>query len=311
MANGQLDSVLQHIRKLVAAERTATIADRELLERFIQHRDEAAFAMLVQRHGPMVMTVCRRGLGHVHDAEDACQATFLVLARKAASIRKRDSIASWLHGVAYHAAANLKREVSRRHAHEQPSVDVPQEPADITWREVRIVLDEELQRLPRRFQAPLLLCYLEGKTRDEAARELGWSIGTIRGRLQRGRELLRSRLIRRGLTLSAALLASMLAENAVAVTLPATLVVQIAKAAGLVVTGQGAATGIISARVIALMEGGLKAMWMTKLKIVTAAWVALGLAGMGAGMLTKEMLAAQPADAPRATPMNASRHEAD
>jgi RNA polymerase sigma factor (sigma-70 family) len=294
LANGHLDSVLQHIRKLVAAEGTRTAPDRELLERFIQHRDETAFTALVQRHGPMVLSVCRRVLGHAEDAEDACQATFLVLARKAASIRKKESLGSWLHGVAYRAAANLKREVSRRTAHEVPAVDVPPvEPTDITWREVRTVLDEELRGLPERFRAPLLLCYLEGKTRDEAARELGWSLGTIRGRLERGRELLRTRLIRRGLTLSAVLLASMLAENAVAITLPATLVVRTVKAAASIAAGQTTATGIISTRVIALMEGGLKAMWMTKLKLAIATWAALSLVGVGAGVLAKGMLAAQ------------------
>src|SRR5579871_2674908 len=235
MPNRQLDSVLQHIRKLVAAETTGTLPDRELLERFIHHGDEAAFAILVRRYGPMVLGVCRRVLGQVHDAEDACQATFLVLARKATSIRRKDSIGSWLHGVAYRAAANLKRDTARRHAHETRLVKLPEvEPADITWREVRVVLEEELQRLPKRFQAPLLLCYLEGKTRDEAARALGWSLGTVRGRLERGRELLRLRLTRRGLTLSTALLASLLTENAVAGTLPATLVVRIVKAAKLV-----------------------------------------------------------------------------
>src|SRR5262249_23571697 len=146
--------------------------------------------------------------------------------------------------------------VARRSAHERPAVDVPQaEASNITWRDVRTVLDEELQRLPERFRAPLLLCYLEGKTRDEAARELGWSLGTLRGRLERGRELLRTRLTRRGLTLSAALLASMLAEQAVAATLPAALVVRIVKAAALAAACQIAATGIISTKVAALMKG--------------------------------------------------------
>src|SRR5262249_55489014 len=155
---------------------------------------------------------------------------------------------------------------ARRAAHEQPAVDVPQVgPSDITWQEVRTVLDEELHRLPERFQAPLLLCYLEGKTRDEAARELGWTLGTLRGRLERGRELLRTRLTRRGLTLTAALLASLLTEHAVAAGLPAILLVRIVKAAVLLAAGQMAATGIISTKVAALMEGGLKAMAMTKL----------------------------------------------
>src|SRR6266851_1271398 len=170
MANGHLDSVLQHIRKLVAAQSTGTLPDRELLERFIQHRDEAAFATLVQRYGPMVLSVCRRVLAHAYDAEDACQATFLVLARKAASIRKKDSLGSWLHGVAYRAAANLKREVARRHAHEKRVADVPQvAPADITWREVQSVLDEELQRLPKR-------CLRQAKRRPRGSSRPGLAL---------------------------------------------------------------------------------------------------------------------------------------
>jgi RNA polymerase sigma factor (sigma-70 family) len=286
MANGQLDHVLQHIRRLVAAESSGTRSDRELLERFVQHHDEAAFAALVQRHGPMVLSVCRRVLQNVHDAEDACQAAFLVLARKAASIRKKDSVGSWLHGVAYRAAARLKREVARRRAHEGPVVDVPrEETTDLSWREVRTVLDEELRRLPERFQAPLLLCYLEGKTRDEAAQELGWSLGTLRGRLERGREMLRSRLTRRGLTLPAALLASLLTQQTVSAVLPATLTVNIVKSVTLVAAGQATATGIISARVVALMEGVLQAMWMTKLKLAAAVLLVMGLAGLGVGVL--------------------------
>src|SRR5262249_3232702 len=150
--------------------------------------------------------VCRRTLHNVHDAEDACQASFLVLARRAGSIRKRACLASWLHSVAYRAASRLRRDLARRHARERPCPDEPPAPVhDVSWRDVQAVVDAELARLPERFRAPLLLCYLEGKTRDQAASELGWSLDTLRGRLERGRNLLRARLTRRGLTLSAAL----------------------------------------------------------------------------------------------------------
>src|SRR5437763_6451073 len=195
MPHGQLDNVLHHLRRLVAAECAAPGPDRALLERIVRGRDEAAFAALVKRHGPMVLGVCRRVLRHEQDAEDACQAAFLVLARKAAAVRKKDSIGSWLHGVAFRAASNLRRAAARRHAREQPAADEPRAgDAEVTWREVRTVLDEELRRLPERFQAPLLLCCLEGRTRDEAAQELGWSLATLRGRPERGRALLRGRL---------------------------------------------------------------------------------------------------------------------
>jgi RNA polymerase sigma factor (sigma-70 family) len=303
MANGRLDGVLQHIRKLVAAEGGGAVSDQQLLERFVRRRDEEAFAALVQRHGPMVLAVCRRVLGNPHDAEDACQAAFLILARKAASIRKQASVGSWLHGVAYRAAANLKRAIARRRRREAPVVDVPQaEPAEVSWREVRAVLDEELQRLPERFRAPLLLCCLEGKTRDEAAQELGWSVGAVRGRLERGRELLRARLTRRGVTLSAALLAALLTEKAVTAALPAGLVVTIVKAVLPSAAGRTAAQGVVSARVVALTEGVLRAMLMTRLKFVAAVLFVVGLAGVGIGVLTSGVLTAQPPDDPTAAP---------
>src|SRR5262249_12958250 len=160
--------------------------------------------------------VCRRALRHAHDAEDACQATFLVLARKAASIRKKTSISSWLHGVAIRVAAGLKRERSRRRRHEQeaPTPAPTEAGAAGSWHEVQAVVDDELGRLPERYRTPLILCYLDGKTRDEAARQLGLTAGSLHGRLERGRQLLRQRLTRRGLTLSAALFATALDAGA-------------------------------------------------------------------------------------------------
>src|SRR5579884_3194310 len=164
MADGHIDGVVQHIRRIVAAERSGALTDRELLDRFVGQRDEDAFAALVRRHGPLVFGVCRRVLHDAHDAEDACQAAFLVLARKAATVRDRNSLGSYLYGVAYRVASNLRREVARRRGREATAVDVPgPAAADVTWRELRTVLDEELRRLPERFRAPLLLCYLEGK----------------------------------------------------------------------------------------------------------------------------------------------------
>jgi RNA polymerase sigma factor (sigma-70 family) len=295
MADNRLDGVLQHIHKLVAAEHGGAPADGELLERFVRRRDEAAFAALVQRHGPMVLGVCRRVLKDSHDAEDACQAAFLILARRAASIRKRASVGSWLHGVAYRAAANLRRQVARRRGREVPVVDVAQPaPAELTWCEVRTVLDEELRRLPERFRAPLLLCCLEGRTRDEAAQELGWNLGTLRGRLERGRELLRARLRRRGVGLSAALLAALLTGRAASAAVPAALVVSIIKAAAASAAGRAAPAGVVSAQAAAVAEGVVRTMLMTRLKIITGVLLALGLVGLGAGLLTSGALSARP-----------------
>jgi RNA polymerase sigma factor (sigma-70 family) len=221
MSNPAPNSVLHHVRRLAAVHAGGRPSDQDLLSRFVRDRDEAAFAALVERHAGLVLGVCRRLLRHAHDAEDACQATFLVLARRAATIRKQASLASWLHGVAFRAAANLRRTRARRSAHETALAEPPATPpADVTWREVQAVLDEELARLPERLRAPLVLCYLEGRTRDEAAQLLGWSPGALRGRLERGRERLRARLTRRGLALPTALLAALLPEQGAAAPAP-------------------------------------------------------------------------------------------
>jgi RNA polymerase sigma factor (sigma-70 family) len=289
MANGQLDGVLQHLRKL-AAEGIGNLPDRELLQRFVRHRDEAAFAVLVERHGALVLGVCRRVLRDPHDAEDACQAAFLILVRRAAVIRNGDSLASWLHGVAYRVALSLRRRRLRLRVREVPEVDVAQaEPADISWREVRGVLDQELERLPERLRAPLLLCYLQGKTRDEAAQELGWSLSTLRGRLERGRDLLRGRLTRRGLTLSAALLAGVLGGRATAEALPATLAVNIVRAA--------VSPGTVPAATATLLEEVSRAMYLTRLKVVVVIAVGASLAGLGVVLLAGGLLIARAADA--------------
>src|SRR6266480_335314 len=156
--------------------------------------------MLVRRHGPMVLRVCQRLLHNWHDAEDVCQATFLVLASKAASGHWQASVAGWLHQVAYHLARKAQAAAVRRGVHERHVVDrpVPDLLETITGRELQAVLDEELARLAEKYRAPLVLCYLEGATRDEAARQLGWALGTLKSRMERGRELLRIRLARRG-----------------------------------------------------------------------------------------------------------------
>jgi RNA polymerase sigma factor (sigma-70 family) len=301
MTNGQLDGVWQHIRKL-AAEGAGCASDRELLERFVRDRDEASFAALVERHGPMVFGVCRRVLRHQHDAEDACQAAFLVLARRAASIRNREALGAWLHGVAYRAAASLGRRLARRRAREGPETDVPQpEAGDVTWREVRGIFDEELRRLPDRFRAPLLLCCLEGKTRDEAAQELGWSVGTLRGRLERGREMLRARLTRRGVTLSAALLAALLSERAASAALPAALAERILRAA------VNLAVATIPAPVAGVLEEVSRAMSLTRLKIIAGVSLVVSLAGLGAGLLASGVLAARQPEPPRAAGAGAAQ----
>jgi RNA polymerase sigma factor (sigma-70 family) len=231
MASGRLESTWRHVCSLLGAASAVDTPDSHLLARYVAQRDDAAFAELVRRYSPLVHGVCRRVLTNPHDAEDAFQATFLILSHKAASIHKGDSLASWLHNVALRAAFRLRRNVVRRKEQTLPA-DTPQaERDDVSWREVQQLLDEELARLPERFRRPLILCYLEGRTRDEAAEELGWSLSTFRGRLERGRERLRRRLERRGLTLSAALLATLAARHADAAL--ATTLTASAKAAAL------------------------------------------------------------------------------
>jgi RNA polymerase sigma factor (sigma-70 family) len=217
MAAAQDNPALRHIRRLVSGPGVA-LSDRELLQRYVESRDEAAFAALVERHGPMVLGLCQAILSNRHDAEDACQATFVVLARKAGSIRKRDSAGSWLHGVAYRVARKALAAAARRHALDaKAGIRVPEGSADdLSWREVRAILHAELAALPERFREPLILCYLEGYTQDEAARRLGWAVTTVKGRLQQGRELLRGRLVRKGLDLAALLGATLVAGQSFA-----------------------------------------------------------------------------------------------
>src|SRR5207248_2259038 len=192
----ELGTLLRHIQHLAGPGAPAEVSDRELLTRFAVRREEAAFATLVQRHGPLVLGVCRRLLRREQDAEDVFQATFLVLARKAGSVRWRDSVAPWLHAVAHRLALKARAEAVRRRRHERQAAEArpAADAGDLSWREAAAILEEELGRLPERYRAPLLMCCWEGKARDEAARLLGWTVGAVKGRLERGRELLRKRL---------------------------------------------------------------------------------------------------------------------
>jgi RNA polymerase sigma factor (sigma-70 family) len=288
MAEPALDGVLRQLRRLTRTQEAPDRSDRDLLERFVRWRDQDAFAALVQRHGPTVLGVCRRVVGNAHDAEDAFQAAFLVLARKAGSIRRCTSLPCWLHGVAYRVAANLRRGIRRRRSRESLLEAEPPAAANghVTWNEVQSALDEELARLPERYRLPLVLCYLDGKTRDEAARHLGWGLGTFRGRLERGRALLRARLTRRGLTLPAALAAVALAPDRSAAVPPALLsaTVQAARA-----VAAGEMTTTISAEVIALSNGVSRTMFPLSSRLVAGFLLAASILGTGAGVLSQHL----------------------
>src|SRR5205807_8718572 len=222
--------------------------------------EEAAFAALVRRHGPMVFGVCRRLLGNLHDAEDAFQATFLVLARKAASVRPRELLPNWLHGVAYHAALKLRATNARRRARERQMIPMPEPHAVPPDREPDLapILDEELRRLPEKYRLPVVLCDLEGKTHREAAGLLGWPEGTLSGRLARARKRLAAQLTRRGGASPATSFAALLARDAASAAVPTSLLSATAKAACLWATGRAGTSGILSAQAAALAEGVLQ-----------------------------------------------------
>jgi RNA polymerase sigma factor (sigma-70 family) len=282
MARPHLRTLLRHIHHLAGPCAAAELSDRDLLERFAVRREEAAFAALVQRHGPLVLNVCRRLLHQEQDAEDVFQATFLVLARKAGSVRWRDSVAPWLHAVAHRLALKARAEALRRQRHEREAAAKQGATAadDLSWREATALLEEELGRLPERYRAPLLLCCWEGKARDEAARLLGWTAGTLKGQLERGRELLRRRLARRGVALSAGLLAVGLARGGVPAALAdATVRVALAAATG--------AAGAVPASVAVLADAALKALTAAKVK-VTGVLLGVVLLATGAGVWTTQ-----------------------
>jgi RNA polymerase sigma factor (sigma-70 family) len=291
---------VRHLRTLVSRQASGILPDHQLLESFLTQRSEASFAALVQRHGPMVLGVCRRVLRHTQDAEDAFQATFLVLARKAASIRKHESLGSWLHGVARHTAERLKSKAARRITHERRLAGRPAGDSidDLTWRELRGVLDEELRLLPEKYRSPLVLCYLEGKTQDEAARQLDWSKGTFRRRLEQGRDALGRRLTRRGLALSAVLSVPLLTGTTAQAVVPPRLVEGTVRAGLALASGRGTA-GLISAQVATLMEGGANTLLTAKAKAAVVLFAAVGL--VAGGVFTHQTLNARPAAPPAAS----------
>jgi RNA polymerase sigma factor (sigma-70 family) len=205
MARAQAEIILQHLHKVLLARGEERLSDRELLGRFAQQRDQAAFAALVRRHGPMVFSVCQRILHNSHDAEDTFQTTFLTLARKATSRNWQESVGPWLYLVASRLALRGRGEADRR-ARSSPRADrsAPDDPLDAaSSREFVELFHEQLGQLPECCRAPLVLCCLEGLTRDEAAQQLGWSVGTLRRRLEQGRHLLRDRLQRHGVAAGA------------------------------------------------------------------------------------------------------------
>jgi len=278
MSSAQVSSLLRFIRHLTVGWKDSELPDHQLLERFTAVGDEDAFAALLRRYGAMVLRVCQSVLHNLHDAEDVFQAVFLVLARKAGSIHRREAVSSWLYGVAHRLAMKAQASAARRRIHVKRAVAMPTtEPLlDLSLRELQGLLHEELQRLPEVYRAPLVLCGLEEKSLEEAARLLGWSKGCVKGRLQRGREQLRARLRRRGLDLSAGLFASALVMDATTASVSATLAATTLRAALQFASNGKLATGVVSAKVVALVQAAMPTMFLSKLKILTLVLVAVG-----------------------------------
>jgi RNA polymerase sigma factor (sigma-70 family) len=297
MSTAPITRAIKDLRRLVEARNADDLTDRQLLERFARQHDEAAFAQVVRRHGPMVLGVCRRLLGRQHDAEDVFQAAFLVLARKAATVRWQDSAGGWLFQVAHHLALKMKADTKRRRTEALPDMAGPDPGTDRHDTELHSILDEELGRLPEKYRLALLLCCYEGKTRAEAARQLGWKEGAVKIRLERGRALLRSRLTRRGLALTGAAVASMLAESA-AKAMPAKLLHATVAAAKMFAIGKIPAAAAAQSAA-ALAEGALKTMMMIRLKLVLLITLAVTVASVGVGFCAHRAFADKPREAAR------------
>jgi RNA polymerase sigma factor (sigma-70 family) len=267
------------------------LPDEQLLDLFVRLRDETAFEALLHRHGPLVFGVCRKLLYNVHDAEDAFQATFLILARKASSVAPRSLVGHWLYGVACRVAARA-RKIALRRSREQSGADLADAPAaaEKADTDLAVLLHEEVQRLPDKYRRPVVLCHLEGKTNEEAAHQLQWPVGTVKGRLNRARAMLHARLTRRGVALSVGLLTTALVPASSA--LPAGLVEVTAKAGLCFVAGNAAAGGLASAQAVALTKGVLYTMLLSKLKSVAALVLSVAVL-VGAGSVAFRALAVE------------------
>jgi RNA polymerase sigma factor (sigma-70 family) len=301
VSTAQLEHILQHFPTLAQARNAERLTDGELLRRFSALGDEEAFTALVRRHGPMVLQVCRRLLHDVHAAEDVFQAVFLVLARRPETVRKPEAVGSWLHGVAFRLARRARAEAARRHFHEtRHAARPPSDPlAEVSGRELLAVLDDELNRLPDVYRGPLVLCCLQGRTRDEAAQQLGWALRTLERRLERGRAILHARLARRGLTVAALLSATLLLAPP-ARALPAGLLAATVKAARAFAAHAVLLPGAVSARAVALAEATLQGMLVARMTTMLALTLTVTLLTAGVWALAQPASPARPAEEPPA-----------
>jgi RNA polymerase sigma factor (sigma-70 family) len=292
------------LAKAFAFRDVIELGDADLLQRFRSTSDAVAFEAIVRRHGPMVLGVCQRLLRNPADADDAFQATFAILIRRAGSLTRPERLAGWLSQVAYRTAKRARAVRQRRTSTQTALPEIPVESpvAEIVWRELRHIFDEEVNRLPDKLRLPVVMCFLEGQTKRAAARSLGWPEGTFSCRLQQARELLQSRLSRRGVTLSAGALALALFEGTASAAVSPALVSSTVQSVSLIAAGS-ALTGPVAA----LTQGVLQSMVVTKMKIVAAVILTVGMLGGGTGWVVRNgsgdatsALAAEPTGKPAA-----------
>jgi RNA polymerase sigma factor (sigma-70 family) len=285
---GQHRLAMPDLGRIFRGETVAGLSEWQLLERYLDCRDETAFEALVSRHGPMVLGVCRRMLADRTDVEDAFQATFLVLVRRARHLGPRDAIGPWLYGVATRVAMRSRSEAARRRRF-QPltsEVAVVADDRSSANREIGEILDQELGRLPSKYRSPIVLCYLEGQTHEEAARQLKWPIGTVKGRLARARDLLQSRLVRRGLTPAVGALSLTLSPDSSA-ALHRELLERTVKSSLKLALGQTNAQ-VVSASITSLVEGVLTSMFVNSVKWAGVVVLVGGLACTGIGVMARQ-----------------------
>jgi RNA polymerase sigma factor (sigma-70 family) len=293
------------LRALLGGGSFTGLGEGQLLDRFLADRDEAAFTELIARHGPMVQGICRRWLDDPHDIEDAFQATFLILLRKAASLRDRESLSNWLFGVSLRVARRSRFNSERRRSHERScgseaamTSTISDDPAD---REVMTIVDQEIQRLPEKQQAAVVLCLVQGRTHDAAARELGWPIGTVKSRLASARATLTRRLTRRGVSPSVVLVLGQISDRFSAVAVPQDITIRTLEAVLQTVAGRAVQGAVLSATVQTLVHGILRAMLLSRIKLAAVAFTVLGALVWAAPAI----LIARPAEPPE-TPASAT-----
>jgi RNA polymerase sigma factor (sigma-70 family) len=284
MAAGQLYNFLRHLRCVLQREDGTDTLDADLLKRYVRHGDASAFEALVRRHGPMVLAVCRRVLCNTHDAEDAFQATFLVLVSKASTIGSPSTLGSWLYGVAYRTALHARQTTIKRRVKEAAMPPRPETSPD-AWTELLPILDQEMERLPEKYRTVIVLCELQGKTRREAARLLRCAEGTVASRRARGLALLAKRLTRPDRSVTGGALVAALGETTAAANVPPSVLSATVKAASLLAAGHRAVTAVVSVKVAVLAEGVLKTMLWNKLKMAAMVLFVVAAFGVGASGL--------------------------